>query len=386
MVRLIFFLFIFLVCPTGVVIALDSDRNQPAIVDAQDIEIDFAKGRWIYRGNVTIKKGTLHMTADEIQLIFVNDILERAIAHGQPAVFQQQPEGSDYLIRGQAQQIEIDEIKNIAIFSGDAKLQHHRDTITGESIIYFIETEQMTVQGNATVPGQTTRLSASQIAEKQNGNKSDSNIRPKVIIQPQLATTPGESNNKSLEPTILSTMDDTGKQIITESANSRNLDDEKLDMPSNSLQFNPARIIDSGTAAYSEPNADASLLGGLSGHVPVKVIKIHNDWARVIIPGGINVWVFSRFLATMSNGETRIEGRGVRARWLPSTESRIIGVFESDEQVRVFATRDNWSQVSLPSSVAIWIPVTQLEILEDISSEWQSEWATDTGVLAGTGN
>ena len=111
--RLFLLLFTSLLYPAEVVIALDSDRDHPAIVDAQDIEIDFATGQWIYRGEVTIQQGTLHMTADEIQLFFDDDVLQRAIAHGQPAVFRQQPEGSDHLIRGQAQKIEINEIENV---------------------------------------------------------------------------------------------------------------------------------------------------------------------------------------------------------------------------------------------------------------------------------
>ena len=133
--------------------------NQP--FNAQDIEIDFNTGRWIYRGNVTIQQGTLRMKADEIHLFFDDDVLQRAIAHGQPAVFQQQPEGSDHLIRGEAQTIEIDEIENVAIFSGEAKLQQHRDTITGETIIYHMETEQIQwFAGNVSMPGQTmSRLS-----------------------------------------------------------------------------------------------------------------------------------------------------------------------------------------------------------------------------------
>ena len=75
MVRLFFLLFTLLVYPTEIAIAVDSDRDHPAIVDAKDIEIDFASGRWIYRGDVTIQQGTLHMTADEIHLFFDDDVL-----------------------------------------------------------------------------------------------------------------------------------------------------------------------------------------------------------------------------------------------------------------------------------------------------------------------
>ncbi|MCS5701224.1 MAG: lipopolysaccharide transport periplasmic protein LptA, partial [Acidobacteria bacterium] len=183
--RLFFLLVTSLLYPAEVAIALDSDRDHPAIVDAQDIEIDFVTGRWIYRGDVTIKQGTLHMTADEIHLLFDDDVLQRAIAHGQPAVFRQQPEGSEHLIRGQAQTIEIDEIENVAIFSGEAKLQQHRDTITGETIVYHMETEKMTVRGNVAMPGQTTRLSTSDSAENTTSVMSDLSSRPKVVIHPQ---------------------------------------------------------------------------------------------------------------------------------------------------------------------------------------------------------
>ena len=163
--RLFFLLITSLLYTTEVAIALNSDRDHPAIVDAQDIEIDFSSGRWIYRGNVTIQQGTLYMTADEIHLFFDDDVLQRAIAHGQPVIFRQQPEGSNHLIRAQAQTIEIDEIENIAIFSGEPKLQQHRDTITGDTIIYHMKTEKMTVRGNVSAPGQTTRLAISDAIE-----------------------------------------------------------------------------------------------------------------------------------------------------------------------------------------------------------------------------
>ena len=58
MARLFFLFFASLLYPAEVVTALDSDRDHPAIVDAKNIEIDFATGRWIYRGDVTIQQGT----------------------------------------------------------------------------------------------------------------------------------------------------------------------------------------------------------------------------------------------------------------------------------------------------------------------------------------
>ena len=384
--RLFFLLFTSLLYPAEVAIALDSDRNQPAIVDAQDIEIDFATGRWIYRGDVTIQQGTLHMMADEIHLFFDDDVLQRAIAHGQPAVFRQQPEGSDHLIRGQAQTIEIDEIENVAIFSGEAKLQRHRDTIMGETIIYHMETEKMTVRGNVNMPGQTTRLSTSDATENTTSVMSDLSSRPRVVIQPQAGATVVESANTSSEPSVLSTAIDADSESTAQLTNSRDATEEKLESSGDSLQFHAARVIGAGTAAYSEPGADAALLGGLSGRMPVKVLEIRNDWVRVTIPSGINVWVFASYIAQDRNGQARVQGRGVRARWLPSTDSRIVGVLAPSEGVRVLATQNQWKQISLPPSIAAWVPVSQLEMLKDINPAWRSDWQAQSGVLTTIGN
>ena len=384
--RLFFLLFTSLLYPAEVAIALDSDRDQPAIVDAQDIEIDFATGRWIYRGDVTIQQGTLHMMADEIHLFFDDDVLQRAIAHGQPAVFRQQPEGSDHLIRGQAQTIEIDEIENVAIFSGEAKLQRHRDTIMGETIIYHMETEKMTVRGNVTMPGQTTRLSTSDATENTTSVMSDLSSRPRVVIQPQAGATVVESANTSSEPSVLSTVIDADSESTAQLTNNRDATEEKLESSGDSLQFHAARVIGAGTAAYSEPGADAALLGGLSGRMPVKVLEIRNDWVRVTIPSGINVWVFASYIAQDRNGQARVQGRGVRARWLPSTDSRIVGVLAPGEGVRVLATQNQWKQISLPPSIAAWVPVSQLEVLADINPAWRSDWQAQSRVPPAIGN
>ena len=70
--------------------------------------------------------------------------------------------------------------------------------------------------------------------------------------------------------------------------------------------YHMARIIGAGTAAYSDPGADAALLGGLSGRMPVKVLEIRNDWARITIPSGINVWVFASYIAQDHDGQARV--------------------------------------------------------------------------------
>jgi lipopolysaccharide export system protein LptA len=381
MARLYFFLLIVFLFPARFATALDSDSNQPAEFKAQDIEIDLNTGQRTYRGDVAIQQGTLRMKADVIHLFFDDDVLQRAIAHGQPAMFQQQPEGSDHLLRGEAQTIEIDEIENVATFTGEAKLQQHRDQVTGGTIIFHMGTEQiqcladcqMTVHNEITSSGQAEQLSALGATENVQISRSD------LGIQPETEATAGKSANLSPEPSVLSTAVDTLSESTAQPTNSWDDTDKEVDPSNDSLQFHAARVISSGTVAYSEPGADAPVLGELLGRMPVKVLETRSSWARVAIPSGINVWVFASYIAQDRNGRSRIQGHSVRARWLPSTDSRIVGVLASDEGVRVLTTQNQWKQISLPPSIAAWVPVSQLEIMGSIGPTWRSDWQTQTG-------
>ena len=364
-----------LLYPAEITVALDSDRNKPAIVVAQNIEIDFATGRRIYRGDVTIQQGTLTMKAEEVHLFFNDEDLELAIAHGQPAIFEQQLEGNEYLIHGTAKKIEIDQVKNIATFSGNAELRQHRDTITGDTIIYFMETEKMTVQSNVEVPGNPARLSTSGTTKISADNKPHlGNNWSKVVIKPRSEAPLIDSDNAPLQPEVLSTANKTRRELAPQATKDTNIRKDELRSSNTLLEFQAARVIDAGTAVYDGPNQDAELLGGLSGRTPVKVLEVRNNWGRVIIPGGVNVWVFASYVVENNKSGGLIKGRGVRARWKPSTDSRIVGIFKLGERVQVLTTEGNWKQVSLPSVVDTWIPMTQLDTVENINSAWKDEW------------
>ena len=372
MIRILFLLLASLFSTAA--IALDSDREQPAVVDAQDIEIDLSAGLWTYRGDVTIRQGTLYMQAEEIQLFFEEDALTRAVANGTPAIFEQQPEGGNHLLKGRAQNIEIDEIKNIAIFVGNAKLQQGRDVITGETIIYDMETEKITVRGNASALGQTRRLLVSDIDQEEDPNK-DEISRPKVVIQ-------SSSNNTSVQNSIGS-IEKTADEITRGQDDDAPNVQKKLILDKPSIKFLAARVKKGGARVHAAPITSASLLGNLSEQTPLKVLEIRNDLARVTIPSGINVWVSDSYVRENAGGQTIIKGKGVRARWLPSIESHIVGIFEPQEQVRVLGEKDNWKQVVLPPSIPAWIPLQQIEILEELSLAWYNDWKAYTGAPSG---
>jgi hypothetical protein len=247
-----------------------------------------------------------------------------------------------------------------------------------------METEKMTVRGSVALPGQTTRLSTSDATEDSTSVMNDLSGRPRIVIQPQLAAE--ESTHASSEPSVLSTAIDKTSDSNPKPTDSRDTIEDELDSSVNTLKFHAARVISTGTVVYSKPEAAAALLGELSGRLPIKVLEIRKDWARVTIPNGINVWVFSSYITQDLNGQAQIQGRNVRARWMPSTDSRIVGILAPGEPVRVLAVENQWKQISLPRSIAAWVPVSQLEMLENINPTWLSDWQTETGVRPAVGN
>ena len=349
-------------------IALESDRKQPAIVDAQNIDIDVSEGVWKYSGEVTIRQGSLYMNADEIQLFFQNNVLQKALAYGSPAIFEQQPEGSDHLIRGVAETIEIDEIKNIATFSGNAKLQQHLNTIIGESIIYYMKTEKISVRSSNSLRSQTKRLSKMNMESSEDYENNKIN-RPRLVIQPS-------SNDISLQssvPSITGAKKDgelNQKKTITKLSEQITGRDKELS------SFIPSRVVKSIVRVKAKPQNTATVLGDLSKNTPVKILTIEEGWARINIPSGISVWVAESYTQNVDNNHAIITGSRVRARWLPSVDSYVVGFFEPQERVQIISMINGWVQVVLPPSIPAWIPINSLELLEQATTAWQDEWAS----------
>ncbi len=137
--------------------ALESDRDQPAIIDADGVDIDFAAGLRVYYGNVKLRQGTLKLDADKLEVRFKDDQLQTAVAVGEPAVFRQRPDGKDVDVVGEAIFIHLDEIQNVITLTRDAVLTQGRDSVSGRTIVYNMATDKMQVRSGADAPTRTTK-------------------------------------------------------------------------------------------------------------------------------------------------------------------------------------------------------------------------------------
>ena len=162
-------------------LGLDSDRKQPATVEADEVEYDFRTGERVYKGNVIVEQGSMRITGDKLIVIYQNDELQSATALGNLASFKQRPEGKDNDVIGKAKKIHLDQIKNVLTLVNSASLQQGPDVAKGEMIVYDINNERLSIKGSASTGTKTAGDGASGQETKPG--------RAKVVITPGQSTT-----------------------------------------------------------------------------------------------------------------------------------------------------------------------------------------------------
>jgi lipopolysaccharide export system protein LptA len=166
-------------------LATDSDRGQPIVIDADEVEMDFRTGLRTYRGNVRVTQGSLNITGDRLVLHYLDDELEKSLVYGQsgrPATFRQRPQGADEDVYGEGRTIEMNEITNTLILTTDAVLIQGDATARGDTIVYDLVNERLVIRGGA-----------QQVSGTENGDTATTDApaagRSRVVIQPQSGTT-----------------------------------------------------------------------------------------------------------------------------------------------------------------------------------------------------
>ena len=154
--------------------ALDEDANQPAFLDADDVEIDFTTGIRIYRGNVVFTQGSMRLNCDKLVTHLDDDqALEEAICTGDPGRFKQRLQGQDTDMRSAALKITLNQGNDLLLLERQSKIEQGDLIITGDKVSYNLSTRKAKITGSH----QSTQLD-------NNGESQDSS-RVRMIIQPK---------------------------------------------------------------------------------------------------------------------------------------------------------------------------------------------------------
>lgn len=171
-------------CLVTVSQAYETDRDQPATLDADEFDMDFQTGVRTYRGNVVYQQGSIRLYADELVVYFKDGELQRAIARGNLAEFRQRPDDSETDVVGVALRIELDEIKQIVTLKKRAKVTQDTNVVTGKTIIYNMLTEKVQVRSGKK---DSTRTTVQPKADASDGpaKGDEGSARPRVVIKPR---------------------------------------------------------------------------------------------------------------------------------------------------------------------------------------------------------
>ena len=138
---------------SSVALAKQSDRNQPMSVDATSGNMFLtANSKTTISGHVNIVQGTLKITGDRAELYSGanGSNIVRAVIFGNPAHIQQLDDSGN-LMTGDANKLDYDNVKAIAVLTGNAVVtQKGRGKASGDKLTYNTATSQMTGESGGT--------------------------------------------------------------------------------------------------------------------------------------------------------------------------------------------------------------------------------------------
>lgn len=124
-----------LACAPGLLMALESDRQQPLTINADTTDGTLGDGMAVLRGQVEIHQGSLLVRADLAEVEKVDGKVRQVVLTGTPVLLQQDIE-NEGLVTATAQTINYQVATGIVTLTGAADVNHPQYHISGEVLVY----------------------------------------------------------------------------------------------------------------------------------------------------------------------------------------------------------------------------------------------------------
>jgi len=124
-----------LLCLSLPLMALESDRQESLEVKANSTDGTLGDGITTLRGNVEIRQGTLHITADEAEVSKTDGRVSSVTFRGQPAFLEQEIEEQG-LVQATANVIDYQVASGLVTLTGNADVKHPQYKISGDLLTY----------------------------------------------------------------------------------------------------------------------------------------------------------------------------------------------------------------------------------------------------------
>ena len=128
-----------LLLQAAVALALPEDQQQPIHVTANSAVQE--NNTMTYRGDVVIVQGSVRIEADQVVIYHEQGKLQKAVATGKPAHFQEQPDADGGLITGHADTLIYYSADQRVELLQDAFVDRDKSTVKGDRIEYLLSTK-----------------------------------------------------------------------------------------------------------------------------------------------------------------------------------------------------------------------------------------------------
>ena len=175
--------------------ALESDRQETLEVNANSTDGTLGDGITTLRGNVDIRQGTLHITADEAEVNKIDGRVSSVTFRGQPAFLEQEIEEQG-LVQATANVIDYQVASGLVTLTGNADVKHPQYQISGELLTYDLNVQHFKGSGDENGNGRIHIRLDPEVFDKNEEKKNNKNDAVPEEANPELPTSDVDDSDK----------------------------------------------------------------------------------------------------------------------------------------------------------------------------------------------
>jgi len=188
-------LFLCLLCLSLPLFALESDRQEPLEVSANSTDGTLGDGVTTLRGNVDIRQGTLHITANEAEVNKIDGRVSSVTFRGAPASLEQEIEEQG-LVQATANVIDYQVASGLVTLEGNADVKHPQYEISGEVLTYDLNIQHFQGSGDGNGNGRIHIRLDPEVIENVEDKGDKKNKGEGEVTGPQTPAVDTESSGK----------------------------------------------------------------------------------------------------------------------------------------------------------------------------------------------
>ncbi|AKH68861.1 lipopolysaccharide transport periplasmic protein LptA [Spongiibacter sp. IMCC21906] len=182
----------------GTAYCLPDDRNQA--INLSSDRATYENNQGIYSGNVKMSQGSLKIEADKLVIVESNRKVEKVIAHGRPAKFEQQPREGEGVVIASANTVEYKLNDEEILLQKNASITHQGSKISGDRVVYSGKKQTVVADGGSAAENGRVKMTLQPQNPDDNANaasKTGTTKKNETSAKTNKPSTPPSNSNKA---------------------------------------------------------------------------------------------------------------------------------------------------------------------------------------------